>query len=52
MILDESKRQGISAEGHVPDVVTAWEASREGQKSFEHMQASPSRAHQGGRIKA
>jgi hypothetical protein len=40
-ILDESKRQGISAEGHVPDVVTAWEASREGQKSFEHLQAVP-----------
>jgi hypothetical protein len=40
-ILDESKRQGIPAEGHVPDVVNAWEASRAGQKSFEHLQAVP-----------
>jgi hypothetical protein len=40
-ILDESKRQGIPVEGHVPDVVTAWEASREGQRSFEHLQAVP-----------
>lgn len=36
-IADESKKQGIPFEGHVPLSVTAEEASRAGQKSFEHL---------------
>lgn len=36
-IADESKKQGIAFEGHVPMSVTAEEASRAGQKSIEHM---------------
>jgi imidazolonepropionase-like amidohydrolase len=36
-IAEESKRQGISFEGHVPLSVTTEEASRAGQKSFEHL---------------
>jgi len=36
-IADESKKQGIPFEGHVPLSVTAEEASRAGQKSIEHM---------------
>lgn len=36
-IADESKKQGIAFEGHVPLSVTAEEASRAGQKSIEHM---------------
>jgi imidazolonepropionase-like amidohydrolase len=36
-IADESKKQGIAFEGHVPLSVTAEEASRAGQKSFEHL---------------
>jgi hypothetical protein len=36
-ILDESKRQGIPAEGHVPDSISAWEATAAGQKSMEHL---------------
>ena len=36
-IADESKKQGIPFEGHVPISVTAEEASRAGQKSFEHL---------------
>lgn len=36
-IADESKKQGIPFAGHVPISVTAEEASRSGQKSFEHL---------------
>jgi imidazolonepropionase-like amidohydrolase len=36
-IADESRKQGIPFEGHVPLSVTAEEASRAGQKSFEHL---------------
>ncbi len=36
-IADESKKQGIPFEGHVPLSMTAEEASRAGQKSIEHM---------------
>jgi imidazolonepropionase-like amidohydrolase len=36
-IAEESKKQGIPFEGHVPLSVTAEEASRAGQKSMEHM---------------
>ncbi len=36
-IADESKKQGIPFEGHVPDAVSAEEASNAGQKSFEHL---------------
>lgn len=36
-IAEESKKQGIAFEGHVPLSVTAEEASRAGQKSIEHM---------------
>jgi imidazolonepropionase-like amidohydrolase len=36
-IADETKKQGISFVGHVPDAVRASEASNAGQKSFEHL---------------
>jgi len=36
-IVDEARRQGIPVEGHVPDSVSAEEASNAGQKSFEHL---------------
>jgi len=36
-IANESKKQGIPFEGHVPLSVTAEEASNAGQKSFEHL---------------
>ncbi len=36
-IADESRKQGISFVGHVPISVSAQEASRAGQKSFEHL---------------
>lgn len=36
-IVDEAKKQGIPFAGHVPMSVTAEEASRAGQKSFEHL---------------
>ena len=36
-IADESKKQGIPFEGHVPNSVSAEEASRAGQKTFEHL---------------
>lgn len=36
-VADESKKQGIPFEGHVPLSITAEEASRAGQKSIEHM---------------
>jgi imidazolonepropionase-like amidohydrolase len=36
-IVDESKKQGIPFAGHVPITVSAEEASRAGQRSFEHL---------------
>ena len=36
-IADESKKQGLPFEGHVPNLISAEEASRAGQKSFEHL---------------
>jgi imidazolonepropionase-like amidohydrolase len=36
-IADEARQQGLPFEGHVPLSVTAEEASRAGQKSFEHL---------------
>ncbi len=35
---DEAKQQHIPFEGHVPDAVTAQEASAAGQRSIEHLQ--------------
>jgi hypothetical protein len=37
-IADEAQRQHIPFEGHVPDEITAQEASSAGQRSFEHLQ--------------
>jgi imidazolonepropionase-like amidohydrolase len=36
-IADEARKQGIPFVGHVPDAVRASEASKAGQKSFEHL---------------
>jgi len=36
-IVDEAKKQGIPVAGHVPKSVTPEEASRAGQRSFEHL---------------
>jgi len=36
-IIDESRKQNIFVEGHVPIQVSAWEASDAKQKSFEHL---------------
>jgi len=36
-IIDESRRQEIPVEGHLPTLITAWEASNAGQKSVEHL---------------
>jgi imidazolonepropionase-like amidohydrolase len=36
-IADEAKRRGIPFEGHVPELVTAAEASESGQRSIEHL---------------
>ncbi len=36
-IADESRKQGIQFEGHVPESVSAEEASRAGQRTFEHL---------------
>jgi imidazolonepropionase-like amidohydrolase len=36
-IADEAKKRGIPFEGHVPEAVSAAEASRAGQKSIEHL---------------
>ena len=36
-IADEATKQGIPFEGHVPDSVSAEEASNAGQKTFEHL---------------
>ena len=40
-IADEAKQQHIPFEGHVPDPVTAEEASAAGQRSIEHLQNVP-----------
>jgi len=37
-LADEAKRQHIDFEGHVPDAITAQEASAAGQRSMEHVQ--------------
>jgi Amidohydrolase family len=36
-IADEAKKRGIAFEGHVPESITAAEASDAGQKSIEHL---------------
>ncbi len=36
-IADEAKQQGINFAGHVPDAVTAAEASQAGQRTMEHL---------------
>jgi hypothetical protein len=36
-IADEANKRGISFEGHVPELVTAAEASNAGQRSIEHL---------------
>jgi tetratricopeptide (TPR) repeat protein len=36
-IADESKREGIPFEGHVPDSISVEEASNAGQKTIEHL---------------
>jgi len=36
-IIEESRRQNIPVEGHLPDLITAWEGSDARQKSFEHL---------------
>ncbi len=36
-IIDEAKRLHIPVAGHVPNPITAFEASNAGQKSFEHL---------------
>lgn len=36
-IVEESKRQGLMFVGHVPDMLTALEATNAGQKSIEHL---------------
>lgn len=40
-IVEESLRQRIPVEGHVPSLITAWEASSAKQKSFEHLGGIP-----------
>jgi ketosteroid isomerase-like protein len=40
-IVEESGRQKIPFEGHVPTLISAWEASNAGQKSFEHLNGIP-----------
>jgi len=40
-IIEESRRQKIPVEGHVPSLITAWEASNANQKSFEHLGGIP-----------
>ncbi|MGA2592217.1 MAG: amidohydrolase family protein [Bryobacteraceae bacterium] len=37
-LADEAKQQRIAFEGHVPDAITAQEASAAGQRSIEHLQ--------------
>lgn len=40
-IMDEAQRQSIPVAGHVPDRVTAWEATKARQKSVEHLLGMP-----------
>jgi hypothetical protein len=40
-IADEAKQQHIPFEGHVPDAITAQEASSAGQRSIEHLTGIP-----------
>ena len=40
-IMAEAVNVGIAVEGHVPVVISAWEASDAKQKSFEHLYAIP-----------
>ena len=40
-IIEESRRQKIPVEGHVPSLITAWKASSAKQKSFEHLGGIP-----------
>lgn len=40
-IIEEAQRQHIPVVGHVPFVISAWEASAAGQKSIEHVHAVP-----------
>jgi imidazolonepropionase-like amidohydrolase len=36
-ILEEARRQELPVGGHVPDSISAWEATSAGQKSIEHL---------------
>jgi hypothetical protein len=40
-IIEESRKQNIPVEGHVPDRISAWEATAAKQKSLEHLEAIP-----------
>jgi amidohydrolase family protein len=40
-IVDESRLQNIPVEGHVPDPISAWEATAAKQKSIEHLDHIP-----------
>ena len=35
-IINEAKKLGLAVDGHVPEAITALEASRQGQRSIEH----------------
>jgi hypothetical protein len=40
-IIEESRKQNIPVEGHVPDRISAWEATAAKQKSLEHLEDIP-----------
>jgi hypothetical protein len=40
-VIEESLKQNIPVEGHVPDRISAWEATAAKQKSLEHLQGIP-----------
>lgn len=40
-IIDESRKQNIPVEGHIPDRISAWEATAAKQKSLEHLLGIP-----------
>jgi Amidohydrolase family/Domain of unknown function (DUF4440) len=40
-IMDEARKQHIEVQGHVPDRITAWEATEAKQKSIEHLLGMP-----------
>jgi imidazolonepropionase-like amidohydrolase len=40
-IVDEARRQNIPVEGHVPRLISAWEAAAAKQKSIEHLTGIP-----------